>query len=200
MKNNKKSLIRRLYEWVLHWAETPYGPLALFILAFVESSFFPIPPDVLLIALAVSIPKNSFKYALNCSIASVLGGILGYAIGVFLMDSVGVRILNIYGLMERYEYVQQMYMNYDAWAVGVAGFTPIPYKVFTISAGAFKISLPVFIVASAVSRSLRFFIVAGLIYLYGDRIRKFIDKYFNLLTIVFTLLLVGGFVIVRYVL
>jgi membrane protein YqaA with SNARE-associated domain len=192
--------MRKLYNWVLHWAKTPYGPIALFLLSFAESSFFPIPPDVLLIALAISVPKKSFRYALNCSIASVLGGMFGYGIGVFLMDSIGIRILDLYGLMDKYEYVQNMYMNYDAWAVGIAGFTPIPYKVFTISAGAFKISFPVFILASLISRSLRFFLVAGLIYLYGKRIRTFIEKYFNLLTIIFSVLLIGGFVLIKYLL
>jgi membrane protein YqaA with SNARE-associated domain len=193
-------LIRRLYNWVLHWAETPYGPIALFLLSFAESSFFPIPPDVLLIALAISIPARSFRYALNCSIASVLGGLFGYGIGLFLMDSIGMRILDLYGVMDKYEYVQELYMKYDAWAVGIAGFTPIPYKVFTISAGAFKISLPVFILASVISRSLRFFIVATLIYFYGKKIRTFIEKYFNLLTIIFSVLLIGGFVLIKYLL
>jgi membrane protein YqaA with SNARE-associated domain len=193
-------LIRRLYNWVLHWAETPYGPIALFLLSFAESSFFPIPPDVLLIALAISIPARSFRYALNCSIASVLGGLFGYGIGVFLMDSIGMRILDLYGFMDKYEYVQDLYMRHDAWAVGIAGFTPIPYKVFTISAGAFKISLPVFILASAISRSLRFFIVATLIYFYGKKIRTFIEKYFNLLTIIFSVLLIGGCGLIKYLL
>lgn len=192
--------MRKLYNWVLHWAKTPYGPIALFLLSFAESSFFPIPPDVLLIALAISIPAKSFRYALNCSIASVLGGILGYGIGVFLMDSIGIRILDLYGLMDKYEYVQDMYMRYDAWAVGIAGFTPIPYKVFTISAGAFKISFPVFILASLISRSLRFFLVAGLIYFYGKKIKLFIEKYFNLLTIIFSILLIGGFLLIKYLL
>lgn len=194
----KQNFIRRLYEWVLHWADTPYGAIALFILAFTESSFFPIPPDVLLIALAISKPKKAFYYAIICSIGSVLGGIGGYAIGLFLMDSIGAKIFSAYGLMEKYNYVQEMYMKYDAWAVGIAGFTPVPYKVFTISAGAFKISFPVFVIASLISRSLRFFIVAGLIYLYGASIKKFIEKYFNILSIVFTILLIGGFVLIKY--
>jgi len=194
----KQNLIRRIYDWILHWAETPYGTPALFILAFTESSFFPIPPDVLLIALCLSITKRSFYFALICSIGSVLGGAFGYLIGLTFMDTIGMKILSIYGFQEQYQYVQHLYMKYDAWAVGIAGFTPIPYKVFTISAGAFKISFNVFIIASAVSRSLRFFLVAGLIYIFGTPIKIFIDKYFNILTIVFTLLLIGGFVIIKY--
>jgi len=194
----KQNLIRRMYDWILHWAKTPYGTPALFILAFTESSFFPIPPDVLLIALCLSIPTRSFYYALICSIGSVLGGAFGYLIGLTFMDTIGMKILSIYGFQGQYQYVQQLYMKYDAWAVGIAGFTPIPYKVFTISAGAFKISFNVFMIASIISRSLRFFLVAGLIYIFGNPIKIFIDKYFNLLTIIFTLLLIGGFVIIKY--
>lgn len=200
MINNykKPGLVRRLYDWVLSWADSPYGSVALFVLAFAESSFFPIPPDVLLIALAISRPKKAFHYALICSLGSVLGGIAGYGIGLFLMDTIGVKIFSAYGLMEKYSYVQAMYIKYDAWAVGIAGFTPIPYKLFTIAAGGFKISFSVFVIASIISRSLRFFIVAGLIYLYGERIKAFLDKYFNLLTILFTVLLIGGFVVIKY--
>ncbi|HOV89534.1 MAG TPA: YqaA family protein [Syntrophorhabdaceae bacterium] len=195
----KQNIIKRLYDWVLHWADTPYGTPALFLLAFTESSFFPVPPDVLLIALCLSIPTRSFYYALICSIGSVLGGAFGYLIGITFMDTIGMKILAFYGFNEQYTYVQQLYMKYDAWAVGIAGFTPIPYKVFTISAGAFKISFPVFIIASVVSRSLRFFIVAGLIYAFGKPIKGFIDRYFNILCIVFTVLLIGGFIVIRYI-
>lgn len=192
-------MIRKLYDWVLHWAETPYGSWALFILAFAESSFFPIPPDVLLIALAISIPAKAFRYAAICSVGSVLGGIGGYIIGYQFMDLVGFRILTFYGLTEKYEFISTLYNHYNAWAVGVAGFTPIPYKVFTISAGAFKINFPVFVFASLVSRSARFFLVGWLIFVYGAGIRSFIDRYFNLLTIVFFILLIGGFILIKWV-
>jgi len=191
-------MLRRLYDWVLHWAETPYGTWALFVLAFCESSFFPIPPDILLIALAVSIPKNAFKYATVCSVGSVLGGCLGYLIGWHFMAAVGDRIIQFYGLTSKYAYIELLYQKYDAWAIGIAGFTPIPYKVFTISAGAFKISFPVFIMASAISRSVRFFLVGGLIYIFGPKIQIFIDKYFNILAVVFTALLIAGFIAVKY--
>ena len=191
-------MLRRLYDWVLHWAETPYGSWALFFLAFCESSFFPIPPDVLLIALAVSIPKKSFKYALICSVGSLLGGCLGYLIGWQFMAGIGEKIISFYGLGHKFEYIKELYITYDAWAIGIAGFTPIPYKVFTISAGAFKINFWVFIIASLVSRSARFFLVGGLIYLFGPGIQSFIDKYFDILVIVFTILLVAGFIIISY--
>lgn len=193
-------MLRRLYDWVLHWAQTPYGTWALFILAFSESSFFPIPPDILLIALAVSIPKKSFKYALICSAGSVLGGCFGYLIGWQFMTSLGNRIVDFYGLTSKVAYIEALYNQYDAWAVAVAGFTPIPYKVFTISAGAFKINFSVFVIASLISRSARFFLIGGLIFIFGPQIQKFIDKYFNLLATAFTILLVAGFIIIKYLL
>jgi len=191
-------MFRRLYDWVLSWAETPYGSWALFLLAFSESSFFPVPPDVLLIALAVAIPNKSFKYALICSIGSVLGGCFGYLIGWKFMALVGNRIVELYGLTPKVETIEILYNKYDAWAVGIAGFTPIPYKVFTISAGMFQINFLVFIIASFVSRSARFFLVGGLIYTFGPQIQRFIDKYFNLLATIFTVLLVTGFILIKY--
>jgi membrane protein YqaA with SNARE-associated domain len=191
-------MLRRLYDWVLHWAATPYGTWALFLLAFAESSFFPIPPDVLLIALCVARPDKSLKYALVCSIGSIIGGCLGYLIGWQFMASVGSRIVNFYGLTDKVAYIESLYNTYDAWAVGIAGFTPIPYKVFTIAAGMFKINFTVFVLASMVSRSARFFLVGGLIYLFGPRIQRFIDRYFNLLAVTFTVLLVGSFVLIKY--
>ena len=191
-------MLRRLYDWVLHWAETPYGTWALFILAFAESSFFPIPPDILLIALAVAVPRKSLRYAAICSVGSVLGGCLGYLIGWQFMDGIGDRIVALYGLSEKVDYIASLYQQYDAWAVGIAGFTPIPYKVFTIAAGAFDINFGVFVLASLVSRSARFFLIGGLIYLFGPRIQAFIEKYFNLLAGGGTILLVGGFVLIKY--
>jgi len=193
-------MLRRLYDWVLYWAETPYGTWALFLLAFCESSFFPIPPDILLIALAVAVPKKSLKYALICSAGSVLGGCFGYLIGWQFMASIGSPIVDFYGLGTKVEYIGALYNKYDAWAVGIAGFTPIPYKVFTIAAGVFKINFSVFVLTSLVSRSARFFIVGGLIYLFGPKIQGFIEKYFNILAVAFTVLLVLGFVVIKYLL
>jgi len=190
-------VFKKLYDWVLSWAETPYGSWALFILAFSESSFFPIPPDVLLIALAVGKPEKSLKFALICSIGSVLGGILGYLIGWQFMAMLGDKIVAFYGLTEKVAYIGSLYHQYDAWAVGIAGFTPIPYKVFTITAGGFKINFFIFLLASALSRSLRFFLVGGLIYKFGPHIQVFIDKYFNILAVLFTVLLVGGFILIK---
>jgi membrane protein YqaA with SNARE-associated domain len=191
-------MFRRLYDWVLSWAETPYGSWALFLLAFSESSFFPIPPDVLLIALAVAIPKKSFKYALICSFGSVLGGCFGYLIGWKFMALIGSRIVEFYGLSPKVDAIRILYHKYDAWAVAIAGFTPIPYKVFTISAGMFQINFMVFILASFFSRAARFFLVGGLIFTFGPQIQSFIDRYFNVLATAFTVLLVAGFIIIKY--
>lgn len=190
--------LRKLYDWVLSWAETPYGVPALFILAFAESSFFPVPPDVLLIALAISIPAKSLYYALICSVGSVLGGMVGYLIGYEFMEAVGNRIITLYGFTDKWDLVGSLYNRYAAWAVGIAGFTPIPYKVFTIAGGAFKIDFLVFVIASVLSRSARFFLVAGLIYYFGPAIRGFIERYFNILAVVFVVLLIGGFILVKY--
>lgn len=192
-------LFRRLYDWVLHWAETPYGTPALSVLSFAESSFFPIPPDPLLLALSIGKPARALWFALYTSIFSVLGGMLGYAIGLFLMDSVGFRILEFYGAMDNYETIKALYREYDAWAVAIAGFTPLPYKVFTIAAGAFDINFVIFVAASAFSRSARFFIVAGLVWKFGPGIKEFIDKYFNLLSVLFVVLLAGGFLLIAFI-
>ncbi|MCX7838821.1 MAG: DedA family protein [Anaerolineae bacterium] len=190
-------LLKRLYQWVLHWAETPYGVPALFVLAFAESSFFPVPPDVLLIALSLSIPKNAFKYALVCAAGSVTGGAFGYLLGWQFWE-IAQGILFRYIDQAGFETVRYYFLEYEAWAVGIAGFTPIPYKVFTIAAGFMRSNFSVFIIASLLSRSARFFLVAGLIYLFGPPIREFIDKYFELATLVFTALLIGGILVLRF--
>lgn len=191
-------MLRRMYDWAIRWAETPYGDWALFVIAFAESSFFPIPPDVLLIALGIAIPKKSLRYALLCSVGSVLGGCFGYLIGWQFMAGFGDKIINLYGFGDKYSYIQDLFMKYDAWAIGIAGFTPIPYKLFTISAGAFKINFPIFFIASVISRSARFFLVGGLIYYFGPSIQVFINKYFDILAVAFTILLIAGFVAVKY--
>lgn len=191
-------MLRKIYDWVLHWADTPHGAWALFVLAFCESSFFPVPPDVLLIALAVGLPSGAFRFALICSAGSLLGGCFGYLIGWQFMTGIGGRIVELYGLDASFEMIREKYDLYNAWIVFTAGFTPIPYKLITISAGAFKVNFPIFFLASAVSRSARFFLVAALIYKFGPQIRGFIDRHFNRLALAFTLLLLGGFVVFKY--
>jgi len=191
-------ILRKLYDWVLTWAYSRYAVPALFILAFSESSFFPIPPDVLLMALAISIPSKSFYYAFVCSIGSVIGGMFGYLIGYEFMELIGCRIVELYGFAEKWDYVGSLYNTYAGWAVAIAGFTPIPYKIFTIAGGAFKIDFTIFMMASVLSRSARFFLVGALIYFFGPPIRSFIDKYFNLLAVVFMILLIGGFIVIKH--
>jgi membrane protein YqaA with SNARE-associated domain len=198
----RRGALRRLYDWVLHWAETPYGAPALFGLALAESSFFPIPPDPLLIALCLGAPGLSLRFAANATLASVLGGMLGYGIGAgawHLLE--GWFFAYVPGVSaEAFARVQGLYDSYDFWAVFLAGLTPIPYKVFTLSAGVFSINFPVFVVASVLSRGLRFFLLAGLIFYFGQPITRFIDRYFNLLAWAFGLLLVGGFLVLELVL
>jgi membrane protein YqaA with SNARE-associated domain len=149
-------------------------------------------------ALAISIPANAFRYAAICSLASVLGGVFGYGIGYYFMDSVGLQVVELYGLAERFDYLGLLYKEYDAWVVVIAGFTPIPYKVFTIAAGAFNVDLKVFIAASAFGRSLRFFIVAGLIFYYGKTIKAFIEKYFGILSILLVVGVILGFLVLKF--
>ena len=191
-------ILRRLYDWVLSWAHKKYSSAALFVLAFSESSFFPVPPDVLQIALSVSKPKKSFKFALIASVGSVLGGILGYFIGLFLFDTIGNFIINTLGYQSQFNAVGDLYKSYAFLAILASAFTPIPYKVFTIAAGFWQVGLLPLIAASIIGRSARFFIVASLIYFFGPKIKQFIDKYFNLLTIIFIILLVSGFIVVKY--
>lgn len=189
--------IRRLKEWVEGYAERPHAQWALFWIAFAESSFFPIPPDVLLIAMAVIVPKKAFRYALICTVGSVLGGVFGYFIGWAFFETIGQPILNFYGAMGHYESVRVLYSEHAFVAILSAAFTPIPYKVFTIAAGTFEISLLTLIAASIIGRAGRFFLVASLFYFFGAPIKRFIDKYFEILTIAFLVLLIGGFVVIR---
>jgi membrane protein YqaA with SNARE-associated domain len=193
---------RRLYDWVVGFADTKHGATALFALSFAESSFFPVPPDVLLAPLALGAPKKWLRFALACSIASVLGGILGYCIGMFLWSVIGpwaYAHLGAIGLTEaNFTKFQNWYDKYDFWIVFTCGFTPLPYKVCTISAGVAKISFIGFLIASTISRSARFFLVAGLIGWKGEKIRPVIEKYFNWLSLAFAALLIGGFVVIKW--
>jgi len=198
---------RFLYDWVLSWAHSPFGERALFVLALAESSFFPVPPDVLLIALVLGKRETWLRLAILCSIASVIGGLAGYAIGHFLWysgDSYSSIALfffnNIPGFtIESFNAVSKLYDVYSFWIVFTAGFTPIPYKIITITAGVANINVSIFVVASVISRSLRFFLVAWLIFKFGESINAFINKWFNVLSIAFVVLLIGGFYVLKYV-
>lgn len=208
LQEKKPNIIRKLYDWVLSWADSKHGALALFILAFAESSFFPIPPDVLLIALAIGATQKSFRFALNATVASVVGAIFGYILGYSLwLTSVGefTSFANFFFnhipgfTVELYDSIKEMYQKWDFWVIFTAGFTPIPYKVFTITSGVFDINFFMFLIASIISRGVRFFLVATLIWKFGPSIKTFIDKYFNILALAFTMLLIGGFMLIKYV-
>lgn len=193
-------LLKRLYFWVLSWAESKYGTLALCILAFAESSFFPIPPDVLQIALSLSKPKRSYWYAFLASVFSVLGGILGYFIGFFLFESIGKAIIAGLGYEQQFQVVGLLFKENAFLAILAAAFTPIPYKVFTIAAGFWQVGLVPLIAASIIGRSGRFFLVATFTYFLGERVKLFLEKYFNWLTIAVFLLVVLGYIGLEYVL
>lgn len=197
----RPNAVRRLYDWVLHWAHTPYGVPALVLLTFAESSFFPIPPDPLLVALCIAAPRRSLVFAAAATTASVLGGMAGYWIGAggwnLAQDFFFAYVPGV--SPEVFGQVQALYDRWDFGAIFLAGLTPIPYKVFTLSAGVFRINFSVFVVASVLSRGLRFFVVAALIHRYGAPISDFIDRHFNRLSIVFGALIVLGFVIIEFV-
>ena len=198
--------IRKIYDWVLSWAYKPSGPKALGAISFCEASFFPIPPDVLLIPLAISRRNKALAYSLICSVASVLGAGFGYFIGKFVWwadqntfsEFANIFINYVPGFtLESFQNIRSLYDEYNFIIIFTAGFTPIPFKLFTISAGAFNINFFLFIFAGAVSRSVRFFLVGYLIRAYGKPIQSFIEKYFNLLAILFTVFLIGGFLIIK---
>ncbi|MBQ8652679.1 MAG: DedA family protein [Alistipes sp.] len=201
------NIVKRLYDWMLSWGESRWGAVSLFLFAFAESSFFPIPPDVLLIALCLGAVARSFRFAAICTAGSILGAMLGYAIGFFAWQTTAGEytalahfFFNHVFSVEAFEKVGALYDQYNFWIVFTAGFTPLPYKIFTITGGLFHINFVMFIIASIISRGLRFFLIAGLIWKFGAPIKGFIDKYFNLLAIAFTVLLVGSFFLLGYVL
>lgn len=198
----KPGLVRRLYNWMLSWAESPWAGWAMFLFAMAEAVIFPIPPDVLLLALCVGMPKKSFKYALICTAGSVVGAIVGFSLGAFAWEAVDSLFIPGVFSQESFDNVGELYKELNFWLVFTAGFTPLPYKLITISAGVFLgiAQFPIFILASIISRGLRFFLVAGLVWKFGAPIKKFIDKYFNLCAIAFTVLLIGGFVLIKYAL
>ncbi|WP_206352069.1 YqaA family protein [Tautonia rosea] len=222
---SKWALHRRLYNWVLSWAETRYGLPVLMAISFIESSVFPIPPDVLLIPLVLAATTRWVRLAFWCTVASVLGGMFGYAIGYAAWETVGtwivenlahVELTTVDGrddiAMPGYliksigaerlggEYLFQVYDHWNAWIVFIFGLTPLPYKLVTVTAGVAQVNLIVFTIASIASRGLRFFVVAWIIKTWGPPARVFVEKYFNLLAVLFTLLLVGGFAVLKFVL
>lgn len=193
-----KNMVKRLYNWILSWSESRWGWLALFTIALFEASWFPLPPDILLIALCLGATKKSFRFATLCLAGSILGAALGYGIGYFLWTTPSGEASAIANFfydhifsVESFNNVGALYDRFNFWIVFTAGFTPLPFKLFTIAGGMFHINFPMFIIASVISRGLRFFLIAGLIWKFGAPIKGFIDKYFNLLATLFTILLIS---------
>jgi membrane protein YqaA with SNARE-associated domain len=191
-------MIRGLYDWTISLAEHRYALVALAIVSFLESSVFPIPPDILMIPMIIAAPRRAFLIATVCLVSSVLGGLLGYYIGYGLFESVGRPVLEFYGKDAYFDDFATRYNEYGAWAVLIAGVTPFPYKVITIMSGVTQLNLGVFMVASVIARGLRFFIVAALLWKFGAPIREFIERRLGLMFTIFVLLLVGGFFLVKY--
>ncbi len=191
-------MMRSLYDWMMRQAASERAPTALFWVSFIESSVFPIPPDVMLIPMAIANRLKAWWYATVATIGSVLGGLLGYAIGYFLFDLVGQPILGFYGYGEKFTEFAAQYNEYGAWIVFMAGLTPFPFKVITIASGTTSMNIFVFVLASIVGRASRFFAVAALLYYFGQPIRAFIERYFGILTVLFFVLLLGGFAAVKF--
>ena len=193
-------MIKRLYDWTMGLSGRPRAKWALGGVAFIESSVFPIPPDILLIPMVLADRRRAWTLAMICTGSSVLGGLLGYAIGYYLFDQVGQPLLAFYGYTAKFTEFQATYNEWGAWAVFIAGVTPFPYKVITILSGLTVLDPVTFIIASLLARGVRFFVVAGLLWYFGEPIRAFIERRLQLLTVVFCILLVGGFVVVRFIL
>ncbi len=190
-------MLRRLYDWIMRLADSPKALWALFLVAFAESSFFPIPPDPMLVPMVLANRRRAFTFAAVCTLASVLGGICGYYIG-YALEGLGASILSFYGHPDAMGEFQKMFAEWGLWIILIKGMTPIPYKFVTIASGMAEFDLKVFIVASIVTRGGRFFLVTGLLYLFGEPIRAFIEKRLTLVTTLFVVLVVGGFVALKY--
>ncbi|MEI6986361.1 MAG: YqaA family protein [Rhodospirillaceae bacterium] len=190
-------MIRRLYDWTMRQAERKNAVWVLAAVSFIESSVFPIPPDVLLIPIILANRRQAFMIAGICTVASVVGGGLGYAIGYFLFETLGRQILDFYHAMRHYDAFKAGFDQWGIWIIIIKGMTPIPFKLVTIASGAFKFDLLLFTVAAVISRSMRFFLVAALLWKFGDPVRVFIEKRLTLLTTLFVVLLVGGFLALR---
>ena len=192
--------LRRLYDWVLSWANHPFGSVALCVLAFAESSFFPIPPDVLQIALSIERPKRSFFYALISAVFSAVGALFGWFIGCALWAWLEPVFVPHIISQANIDTVKHAFDTWGFWALFAAAFTPIPFKVFTITAGMMKMFIPTFLLASLIGRSMRFFIVASLLYFLGAKVKGFIDRWFGPLTVVLLVLILLGFYAIKYLL
>jgi membrane protein YqaA with SNARE-associated domain len=191
-------MLRRLYDWTLRLAGRPRALTALGAVSFAESSFFPVPPDVLLIPMVLARPERAWLIAGVCTIMSVLGGILGYAIGFYLFEALGRWVIDLYGLQDKAEQFRTFYTEWGLWVILIKGLTPIPYKIVTIMSGAAHFDPLLFVLASAATRGARFFIVAALLKFFGPPIRDFIERRLTLVFLLFLAGLIGGFIAVSY--
>ncbi|OUR76115.1 cytochrome B [Alphaproteobacteria bacterium 46_93_T64] len=191
-------MLRKLYDFTMRLAAAPRAKTFLAGISFIESSLFPIPPDVMLIPMVLANRKEAWRIAFICSLFSVLGGVLGYFIGLYFFEFIGETIIDFYGYQSKFEKFSASYDEWGGWIVAFFGLTPFPYKVITIASGAVKLNLAVFMIASVLSRSARFFLVAWLLKTFGEPIQEFIEKYLGILTILFFVLLFGGFFILKY--
>lgn len=197
--NDGMTMIKALYDWTMRLGTSKYGFYGLMFIAFIESSFFPIPPDILLIPMVLSMRSKAFTFAFWATVASVAGGVLGYGIGMFGYDVIGKPLLAFYNYETQFESFKTTFNEWGAWAVFVTGVTPFPYKVITITSGVTELNFTIFMLTSIAARGARFFLVAGLLYYFGEPIRNFIEKYLGPLFIVFCILLVGSFALIKYV-
>ena len=192
------NLLRKLYDWALEKSKDPKAPWFLAIISFAESSFFPIPPDIILIPMVLANRIKAWTYATICTVSSVLGGVLGYFIGFFFYNSIGIMIVQYYSLENLFSSFESSYNDYGILIVLGAGFTPFPFKFITIASGLFSLNLPLFISVAFFARGLRFFLVAGLLKFFGNFIKNLIDRYFNIIATLFFLLLIGSFILIKY--
>lgn len=190
-------LMRRIYDEVIHLSASKHALFWLAVFSFVESSFFPIPPDIMLIPMILATPQKAWKIAGVCTIASVVGAYLGYVIGFYFFQLIAEPLLNFYGYLEKFNSFKNLYTEYGAWIVFGAGITPFPYKIITIASGVVHLNLAVFTIASIIARGLRFFVIAWLLKVYGERMRMFIEKNLGWLSVLFLVLLIGGFAIIK---
>ena len=193
-------MFRRLYDWTLSLAASPRAPYALGAVSFAESSFFPIPPDVVLLPMSLARPDRAYLYATICTVTSVLGGMLGYAIGYLLYDTLGQWLVGLYGYGAKIDAFRALYQEWGHWIILIKGLTPIPYKIVTIASGIAEYNLFWFIVLSMITRGMRFFLIAALIHRYGEEIRSFIEKRLGLVMAGIAAGIIGGFVLVKYLL
>ena len=191
-------LLRKIYDWILDKSNHPKAPWFLALISFSESSFFPIPPDVILIPMVIANKTKAFWYAFVCTISSVLGGIVGYCIGSFFYTTVGIIIINYYALQDQFITFENLYKQYGILIVLIASFTPFPFKFITIASGLFHLNIFLFVLCSLLGRGFRFYLIAILLKIFGDIVKEFIDRYFNILTLLFFVVLIGSFVLLKY--